>query len=488
MDNARIAAIITAASWEATLALSDKERWRMEESVHTLSQALSEGQEVYGVSQGFGPLVVYKADDSSIAQGLGLISHLAVGQGAPLSPEVTRLMLWLRLSGMKHGYSAVPVEFWLRLATLWNRGFTPVVPGEGSVSASGDLVPLAHAAFAFAGIGEAWEGSTATGWTRVSAQRALSKVGEEKCTWSAREGLAFVNGTSASLALVCHNHQAIMRLARALAALSGRIVFLLGVDPAPYSAGVAEVRGHEGHMHTAKWIRAELTPGAIAKSGRPLQEPYSLRCAPQVIGAVIDQLSMQESILMREALGCSDNPITWQGSVLHGGNFHALPVALCSDQQALCVHQLAFLAERQLALLLDPNHNGGKPPMLTPYPGPASGLAGVQIAATSFAAKIRQLAYPATLTALPTNLGNQDHVPMALNGANAVTELVRLTWLIIGSLGLAVNQWTHLDQRHIETGTLWAELSTSFHPLQNDRALAAEVRDAAQLLERMSTR
>jgi histidine ammonia-lyase len=488
MEQTGIAALITASSWEARLALSDQERRQMEESVHTLSHALSEGRKVYGVTQGFGPLVVYNADDSSTAQGLGLISHLAVGQGAPLSPEVTRLMLWLRLSGMKHGYSAVPVQFWLRLAALWNRGFTPVVPCEGSVSASGDLVPLAHAAFALAGIGEAWDGSAAAGWTRISAQQALGAIGAEGCTWSAREALAFVNGTSASLALACYHHQAIMRLAHALAALTGRIACLLGVDPAPYSSGIAEVRGHGGHRHVAEWIRAELLPGALANSGRPVQEPYSLRCAPQVIGAVIDHLSMQEGLLMREALGCSDNPITWQGNVLHGGNFHALPVALCSDQQALCVHQLAFLAERQLALLLDPHHNGGKPPMLTPHPGPASGLAGVQIAATSFVAKIRQLAYPATLTALPTNLGNQDHVPMALNGANTVADIVQLAWLILGSLALAVNQWTYLDHRTIEAGTLWADLSTTFQPLHHDRALAAEVRQAAQFLERMSTR
>lgn len=124
--------------------------------------------------------------------------------------------------------------------------------------------------------------------------------------------------------------------------------------------------------------------------------------------------------------------------------------------------------------------------MLTPNPGPASGLAGVQIAATSFVAKIRQLAYPATLTALPTNLGNQDHVPMALNGANTVADMVRLAWLIIGSLALAVTQWTYLDRRSIGVGTIWADLATNFHPLHHDRALATEVRQAAQTLERMS--
>lgn len=483
-----VAALLAAAGWQATLTLVNEEREQMEESVRTLSHALSLGGKVYGVTQGFGPLVAYKAEGASQAQGLGLIAHLAVGQGECLSPDVTRFMLWLRLSGMKRGYSAVSVEFWRILAALWERGFTPVVPRDGSVSASGDLVPLAHAALAFAGVGEAWQGSTAVGWTRVSAEAALAALGVEPCAWDAREALAFVNGTSASLALACYHHQGILRLARALAAITGRTACLLGANPEAYHPGLAEVRGHVGHMRATEWIRAEFRGSANAGAERPLQEPYSLRCAPQVIGAVLDQLTLQESLLVREALGCSDNPVTWGGEVLHGGNFHALPVALCSDQQALCIHQLAFLAERQLALLLDPTHNRGKPPMLTPHPGPASGLAGVQIAATSFVAKIRQLAYPATLTALPTNLGNQDHVPMALNGANTVGELLQFAWLVLGSLGLALNQWTHLDQRRVEAGDFWADLLASFPPLEHDRPLAAEVRQSAQCFETMACR
>ena len=213
MDNAGIAALLSAASWEKTLALSDKERLKMEESVHTLSYALSQGHKVYGVTHGFGPLVDYNADNASTTQGLGLISHLAVGQGAPLSPAVTRLMLWLRLSGMKHGYSAVPVAVWSRLASLWNRGFTPVVPCEGSVSASGDLVPLAHAAFAFSGIGEAWDGSPTAGWHKNlgTTSSRCDSVQRGGAGAHARHS-AFVNGTSASSALPArHNHQAIVR-------------------------------------------------------------------------------------------------------------------------------------------------------------------------------------------------------------------------------------------------------------------------------------
>ena len=482
-----IDALISAAAWGAQLELSSHDYQRMEESRFTLSRKLGEGIRVYGVTQGFGPLVEFAASSSLVNQGTGLLSHLAVGQGEPLPPDVTRFMIMLRLKSMMQGYSAVSTDFWLRLANLWNRGFTPVVPSEGSVSASGDLVPLAHAALAFAGEGKAWLGSSESDWIQVPAQEALSRMGTQACIWNAREALAFVNGTTASLAVICYNYQAILEMTRSLASLSGRIACLLGVNEEPYTFEVSQVRGHHGQLLAAAWIRAELDLGNhCVNADRPLQEPYSLRCAPQVLGAIVDHLRAQEQILIQEAIGCTDNPVIYQEKVFHGGNFHALPIALCSDQQTLCVQQLAFLAERQLSLLLNPKHNGGKPPMLTPYPGPYSGLAGVQIAATSFVAKIRQLAYPATLTALPTNLDNQDHVPMALNSADAVAKVVELAWLVIGSLALAVNQWSILDNARIPVGTVWSELRDRFESLDTDRPLSAEVQQAAKLMHSAS--
>lgn len=474
--------IVSAARWEARLDLSPSERVKMERSVRTLSRHLDDGLRVYGTTQGFGPLVDYEADASPTAQGQGLISHLAAGQGEPLSPEATRLMFWLRLQSIKRGYSAVEPERWSRLAELWNRGFTPVVPRDGSLSASGDLVPLAHAALAVAGVGEAWSWSDNC-WLQVPAKESLSALGVEAMVWGSREALAFVNGTSAALSVTCLNHSSIRILARALAALSGRTAQLLGMNREPYAREVALARGQQGQARVAEWIRMELGPRHHKAEDRPLQEPYSARCAPQVVGAVLDQLDSHEPVLVREASGCTDNPLLYEGEVYHGGNFHALPVALCSDQHALCVHQLAFLAERQLALLLDPVHNGGKPPMLTPRPGRGSGLAGVQLAATSFVSKIRQLAYPATLTALPTNLGNQDHVPMALNGANAVAEMIELAWLAVGALAIATNQWTHVDSAVADADTIWGKLQDRFVPLQADRPLAAEVRQAADIME-----
>ena len=188
---------------------------------------------------------------------------------------------------------------------------------------------------------------------------------------------------------------------------------------------------------------------------------------------------------MTEAHGCTDNPVVVDGQVLHGGNFHAMPVGLASDMYGLCVQQLAFLAERQLAMVLTPETNGGLPPMLTPHPGAYSGLAGVQVSATSFVSRIRQLVYPASLTALPTNLYNQDHVPMALNGANAVYDALDFGWLVLGSLALALNQWAHLTGRPpAGESSLWKEMAEHFPALSTDRPLGPEVRAAAALLER----
>ncbi|MGP3966341.1 aromatic amino acid lyase [Streptomyces sp. 6N223] len=238
---------------------------------------------------------------------------------------------------------------------------------------------------------------------------------------------------------------------------------------------------------------AAAGPAAHAPS-RPLQEPYSLRCAPQIIGAVLDQLSATDEVLAREATGCTDNPVYYEGEFLHAGNFHAMPVGLASDTSGLCLQQIAFLAERQLALLCTPATNGGRAPMLTPHPGASSGLAGVQLSATSFTSRIRQLVYPASLTALPTNGGNQDRVPMALNGANAVSEAIDLAWLVVGSLGLGATQYAALTREEgaaeepARDGGVWRELSRVSPPLRADRPMAAEVQAARDVLAAAAAR
>lgn len=479
----RLASVLQDAAWGTKLPYCDDEDVRrLRQSAQTLATALEQGTPVYGVTQGFGPLVDYAGSPSSLEQGAGLISHLSSGQGAPLRPEVCRLVVWLRLHSMLQGYSAVAPEFWNLLADLWNSGFTPAIPRDGTVSASGDLQPLAHAALAFAGTGQAWVRGEAGGWSLQPADRVLAELGLQPVRWPAREALAFVNGTSVGLALTMWNHREVARLTCAAALLSGRMAQLVGANPEAYEPGVGHARGQHGQLLVSEWIRGQLGADARRDPDRPLQEPYSLRCAPQVLGAVVDDLASSEEILLREATGCTDNPVTTEGRILHGGNFHAMPVGFASDRLGLALHQVAYLVDRQLALLCSPSGSGSVPPMLTPRPGSGSGLAGVQISATSFIARIRQLVYPATLTSLPTNGGNQDHVPMALNGANAVSEALDHAWLVLGSAAVGLTQYAAIRFPTAPRRGLWRDLAEVSPPLDHDRPLGGEVRAARDLL------
>ncbi|RKN04514.1 aromatic amino acid ammonia-lyase [Streptomyces radicis] len=485
-EPATVAGLIAEAAWERRIELTARRRQALAHGRASLTRAVRQ-RPVYGVSRGFGPLADHPADPDAAVQASGLIDHLTVGQGSPLPPTVARLMVWLRLRGMALGHSGVEPETWEALAAQWNAGFTPVVPREGSLSASGDLIPLAHAAAAAAGRGEAWR-RTDGGWRREPAAAALARRGLTPVRWEARSALAFVNGTSAALATALVNHARLLGLAHAAAAATGRLALLLGSDPVPFSDALAAVRGHPGHRTAAALIRRQLTDARPRDPDRPLQEPYSLRCAPQVIGAVIDQLRLQERVLLTEATGCTDNPVLVEGELYHGGNFHAAPVALAAEQHAVCVHQLAYLLERQLALAVDPRRNGGLPPLLAARPGRDSGLAGVQIAATSHLAAIRQRAYPASCTPLPTNLGNQDHVPMALNGANAAAEMLDRAWWVASSLYHALAQIRRLQRLerlwpHTAKGGLWERLAEHTPQLTTDRPMADAVATLAARLE-----
>jgi histidine ammonia-lyase len=457
----------------------------MERSFNVLSHALNSESPVYGASRGFGPLAEYPADPDGDRQGLGLISHLSVGQGPALDPDTTRLMLELRLAGMTLGYSGIDPDRWSELAAVLRTGFVPVVPAQGSLSASGDLVPLAHAAAAMAGQGAAWRFDTDGGGPRqVPADLELRRLSLKPVVWRAREALAFVNGTSASLAATLRNQSRIREQARIAAYLTGAVVDLLGSNAEPYDALVCAARGGSpGHAAAAEWIRSQIGEGRDARTARRLQEPYSLRCAPQVIGSVLDFLDAAGVMLEREAAGCSDNPVVSADGIFHAGNFYAATAGIASDQHAVLIHQIAFLAERQLALILSPASNGGLPPLLAARPGATSGLAGVQLTATAFLAEIRQNCTPATVTPVPTNLDNQDIVPMSLMGALRAARQAELADLILGSLGLGVAQLAQAVGRFEHPERRWLERLIGLSPrLEEDRPLAAEVRSAAVLL------
>ncbi len=478
---ALLADMLRQADWSQRLEACTEDQLRsMARSAETVDARLAEGRPVYGLTRGFGPLVLFAAESES-EQGHSLVSHLGTGQGRYLSPQVCRLVVWLRLTSMRRGFSPVTVGTWQALADLWNAGFTPAIPRDGTVSASGDLQPLAHAALAARGEGEAWVRDGVGQWVTVPAARALTDLGAQPLAWRVRDALAFVNGTGVSLAVTISNHRSLLRLVRVLAAASGRLARVLGANPEHFHPGVARVRGQLGQATVADWIREELGSQASHDPRRPLQEPYSVRCAAQVLGAVLDQLDFTADVLAREAGGCTDNPLTVDGEVLHAGNFHAMPVGLASDQLGLGLHTAVYLAERQIGLVVNPATNGDLPMMLTPRAGRGCGLAGVQISATSFVSRIRQLVYPASLTTLPTNGWNQDHVPMALNGANGVEDALEQAWWVVGSLGVALAQFEAMEQTSAEG--VWAQLAEISPPLDEDRPMAHEVRQARDLLE-----
>lgn len=452
----------------------------LERGVEVMDAALRDAAGVYGVTHGFGALVDHPGGGPGNETGVGLIHHLATGQGPFLSPRVCRLAVLLRLSSMRQGFSAVTAEQWHTLAEIHDRGFIPALPQSGTVSASGDLQPLAAAALALSGRGHAWV-ERSDGWQVVDSAEALREIGCEPVRWPARQALAFVNGTSVSLAVTALNLDEAVRQVRAGAALTARVVEVLGAGSEPFHPDIARVRGQHGQATVAGWIRAAFGPSHPHRpSERPLQEVYSVRGASQVLGAVLDQLRFQEQVLLREANGVTDNPVCVDGQVLHGANFHALPVALASDQIGLCVQQVAFLLERQLNVLCSSALNGGQPAMLTPTPGVSSGLAGVQISATSFVASIRQRVAPASLTALPTNGTNQDHVPMALVGAIAVRDALELSRWVLGSLAVGTAQHAALTGR--SGRGVWEQVALASPPLDRDRPLAEEVRRCAEVV------
>nr|WP_255360278.1 aromatic amino acid ammonia-lyase [Nocardia sp. BMG51109] len=463
----------------------DTARERMKRSFEVLSAEIDAQAPIYGVSRGFGPLAEFDADPDAGRHGLGLIDHLSAGQGEDLDIETTRLMLELRLSGMTRGYSGIDPERWEEIAEVLRAGFLPVVPATGSVSASGDLIPLAHAASAMSGNGLAWDLDGGTP-VRVPADRRLRQLGLEPLTWRSRDGLAFVNGTSASLAAALGNQARLREQCWIAATLTGVIADLLRVNAEAYHDEVGVARGGSpGHAVAARWIRAQIAQPREARSARRLQEPYSLRCAPQIIGTVLDFHDAFAALLARERAGCSDNPVISEHGIYHAGNFYAITAGLVSDQHATLVHQLAFLAERQLAVVLHPASNGGLPPLLAGRPGATSGLAGVQIAATALLAEIRQLSAPATTTPVPTNLDNQDVVPMALMGALRAARQVRHADLVLGSLALGVAQLAHAGGQRPVAGRPWfAELLDATPLLVADRPLAAEVRALSAILRR----
>ncbi len=418
--------------------LGEDARARMAEARAVVERLVAAGEIVYGVTTGFGDLAttfVPPADSVRLQENL-LLSH-AVGVGDPLPQDVVRAMLLLRANTLALGHSGCRPLLADRLCDLLRLGIHPIVPAQGSVGASGDLAPLAHLALPLTGRGEVEVGGRA-----VPAAAALAAAGLEPLTLLAKEGLALLNGTqmmSAIGALVAADADRLSRAASVAAAMSCEA--LLGTDVA-YSAAYQLARPHPGQIAVAGELRRLLRDSTLMTNHHPsahkVQDPYSLRCVPQVHGAVRDALEYLRGVLDVELNSATDNPLvfpqgggadadalaTGGGLVISGGNFHGEPVAISLDFAKLAISELGAISERRIALLVDPRLNGGLPPFLAAGSGLESGMMLLQYTAAALASENKVLVHPASADSIPTSANQEDHVSMGSISARHAAQVV----------------------------------------------------------------
>ncbi len=406
-----------------TLTLADHAKSTINESSAFIQEAVLAGQVIYGVNTGFGALASTRipAADLEELQRKIVLSH-AAGVGEPFSPRIVRLILLLKINSLARGYSGVRLSTIEALIHLFNHCVYPVIPSQGSVGASGDLAPLAHLTTVLLGVGEAFYHGE-----RLPAIDALKKAGLSPLTLAAKEGLALLNGTQASTAL------ALLGLCGAENNLSTALVAgALSVDAAkgstqPFDARIHDIRGHTGQIEVAAVLRTLLHDSGIRASHAQcskVQDPYSLRCQPQVMGACLTQIRQAANVLLIEANAVSDNPLIFASdkTVLSGGNFHAEPVAFAADNLALALAEIGSLSERRIALLVDP-HFSGLPAFLVKNPGMNSGFMIAQVTAAALVSENKALAHPSSVDSLPTSANQEDHVSMATYAARRLLQM-----------------------------------------------------------------
>jgi histidine ammonia-lyase len=400
-----------------SLELDEAARPRVDAAAALIAEIAAREESVYGVNTGFGKLAQSRIPRERLAQlQYNLVVSHACGVGPPLGPDIVRLVITLKINSLARGYSGVRWSLIEMLAACLERDLLPVIPAKGSVGASGDLAPLAHLAAALLGVGDA----TFAGET-LAAGEALQRAGLLAAELHAKEGLALLNGTQVSTALALDALVGAEDLfAASLVAAALTLEAALG-SVRPFDERIHAVRGHETQRHVAAEMRNLLAGSAINESHRDcgrVQDPYSLRCVPQVLGACLRTLRDAARVLVDEANAVSDNPLVFveTGEVISGGNFHAEPVALTADALAVAIAEIGNISERRTALLVDPTFSA-LPAFLATQPGLESGYMIPQVTAAALASENKLLAHPASVDTIPTSAGQEDHVSMATHGA-----------------------------------------------------------------------
>ncbi|HEY6133021.1 MAG TPA: histidine ammonia-lyase [Rubrivivax sp.] len=441
---------------------------------------------VYGVNTGFGKLASTRISEADLATlQLNLIRSHSVGVGEPLAAPVVRLMLALKAASLARGYSGVRPVVIDTLLAVHNAGLVPYVPSQGSVGASGDLAPLSHMTLALLG-----EGEMLIDGKRKSAAHALHDAGIAPLVLSAKEGLALINGTQTSAALALHALFAFEPVLEAALVVGALTVDAARGSDGPFDARIHALRGQPGQIDVAAYYRQLLAGSAIRLSHLEgddrVQDPYCLRCQPQVVGACLDQLRHAALVLLREANAVTDNPLVFaeDGMMISGGNFHAEPVALAADAMACAIAEVGAIAERRIAMLID-NNVSRLPPFLTPNAGLNSGFMIAHVTAASLASENKSLAHPASVDSLPTSANQEDHVSMATFAARRLQPMIHNVAHIIGIELLAAAQGIEFLRPLASSPALEAAhtaLRDHCPAMMQDRYLAPDIGAAATLV------
>ena len=473
--------------WEGPVQLDIEESAYalIRKSQATVDAVLSEGQQVYGINTGFGLLAnVRISDDELVHLQENLVRSHAAGVGAALPDAVVRLMLVMKAKALAQGYSGVRPALVDALCALVNNDILPLIPAQGCVGASGDLAPLAHMSLALLGAG-----ATRVNGVEMPASEALKNAGLEALILAPKEGLALLNGTQVSTALAL---SAVLRtehlLAGVLTAGAMSTDAIKGSDT-PFDPRIQQIRGQDGQTAVAKLLR-ELLEGSDIRASHVdcdrVQDPYSIRCQPQVVGACLTVLRHVCGVLEAEANAVTDNPLVFADTdeVLSGGNFHAEPVAFAADYLALCIAEIGSLSERRIALLTDP-HLSGLPPFLVENSGLNSGFMMPQIVAAALASESKVLAHPASVDSIPTSANQEDHVSMATFAANRLHTMLDNVEKIVAIELLAAAQGIEFHHPRKSSPTLEKAIekirAVSPH-YESDRSLAPDIEAVAAMV------
>tara|TARA_B100000073_G_scaffold346443_1_gene357868 strand:- start:220 stop:1767 length:1548 start_codon:yes stop_codon:yes gene_type:complete len=455
-------------------------------STRVVDDVIKSGKTVYGINTGFGKLAKKRVSLEQLEklQENLILSH-CTGTGYTLYDEITRLIMVLKINALAQGFSGVRRELIDALITLLNKEIYPCIPAKGSVGASGDLAPLAHMSAVLLGYGQ-----VRINGEIFDAAEGLKRAGLEPMALAPKEGLALINGTQVSAALALRG-----LFAAENCFVGGLIAGALSIDAAkgsaaPFVSGIHSVRRQQGQIDVAALYRDILSGSQIAKSHEDcdrVQDPYCLRCIPQVMGACLDTIRHAATVLENEANAVTDNPLVFQdtGEILSGGNFHAEPVGMVADALATAIAEIGSISERRIAMLIDDNQSR-LPAFLIEDAGVNSGFMIAHVTAAALTSENKQNAYPAVVDSIPTSAGQEDHVSMATHGARRLVKMTENAATIVGIELLAAAQGIDF-QRPLTSSPQLEEVHSLIRAevdhLDQDRYFAPDIAKARAIVE-----